>query len=1422
MVEAKKDNDFPLYLGIFFFSGSVLLFELSLMRVFSILQWNYLAFMIISIAFLGYGASGTFLSVFSSLLKKAEGIKLYKYLFFFSLLFSLGSLFSLFIISKIPFDLYRITTDRYQLLYLIIYYLAIATPFFFAGLCISLAISKLPEKVNKIYFCDLGGASIGCIFFLIIANYISLSHLLIIPPLFSFLASFLFSLKLKDKRSFVYIVMGIFIFIILFFGGKSFYFFPINPYKSLFTLLRYPNSQIIDRRENCFSRLEVVESEGVKYAPGLSLNFSGEIPEQLGLVTDGDGLNAITKLGGEDYLKRLRKIEFSDYLPSALGFHLIGNLDNPDKKTLIIGPGGGLDILGGIYNDIEEIWGIEMNPNIKILLQNNYGNYSGNIYNREGIKILTGEGRSLLKGLDQKFDLIQISLIGSSNTASGGFYSISENYLYTIEGFIDFWQHLSEGGNLSITRWLKFPPREIVRLCSISLETLKQMGIEKPENHLAIIRSWATSTLILRKKEIGEEEIRIIKDFCDKRNFDTVYFPGIKEKDANINHILEQNYYYQEIDQLINSFKEDKLKDFYDSYFFNVSAVTDNQPYFFYTLKWQNIPKIIKSTANWQSLIEWGNLIIFATFLQGIIFSIIFIFLPLILKGLPISKRKVKIPFLLYFAFLGLGYMLLEISFIQKFILYLTNPAYSTSIIIFSFLFFSGLGSLYSQKIEKNYIENLKIIILFLCVILILYQIILPHIFSDTLKYGLLIKILITVGLISPLGFLMGMPFPLGIRLISIIDQGKEKGLIPWLWATNSFCSIIASVSAVIIALFFGFRVVAMLATLAYLFGFLVITRGTGSRKKEKRESSPVPIRILIIFLSITLILNFINISEVFASDSDNKQDIVSGVVPHHLLAKDIIEDFFSYISSQGKPEIIVILGPDHFKSGILGENNSFITVKLDSDIHNFKNLKIEPLSWEKIFKENKMIYNNSAVTSDHGIITLLSYIKKYLPETNILPILIPANITKEQMEGLIKTINKNTLLDTIVIASVDFSHYLPSRAADFHDITSIRVLLNFEEEHFRNIEVDCWQALYAVRLFAKLRQKEVPHIIAYKDSIDFLNLELEETTSYLSVVFGEDKSADYLSDLSLENFSSGIKTILLVGDIMLGRGVEGLIRKNSIYYPFQEINQFLRGVDIVFGNLEGPIVSNPPEFPTNSLKFAFNPELIKGIFRSHFNLFSLANNHTPDMGKEGLAETKKWLRKYGMAFVGNPFSDSSDNLSYSFIRDNITFLAFNQIFPFIHKEEEMMKAIKTVKFLNPDNFLIVSIHWGEEYQLTNSQTQQKLAYKIIEAGADLIIGHHPHVVQNIEKYRGKLIFYSLGNFIFDQYFSLDTQQGLAVGLEIYPDRLSCRLFPLQINLSQPALMKQNKASEFLIQLAKRSDDKLVDEIKGGIIKIER
>ena len=296
-------------------------------------------------------------------------------------------------------------------------------------------------------------------------------------------------------------------------------------------------------------------------------------------------------------------------------------------------------------------------------------------------------------------------------------------------------------------------------------------------------------------------------------------------------------------------------------------------------------------------------------------------------------------------------------------------------------------------------------------------------------------------------------------------------------------------------------------------------------------------------------------------------------------------------------------------------------------------------------------------------------------------------------------------------------------------------------------------------------------------------------------------------------------KTILFVGDIMLDRAVERLMKRNSNFYPFQKINQLTKGIDIVFGNLEGPIMKNPPDFSDDSLKFAFSSDMIEGLKFANFNLLSLANNHSLDMGKGGLEETKEFLEKENINFVGDPLKCTEDFL---YQEDDIIFFAFNKTYPSSCSDEEILETIKSVRLKNPKKFLIVSIHWGKEYQLKSYLSQRKLAHKIIDIGADLIIGHHPHTVQEIEIYKNKLIFYSLGNFIFDQYFSKDTQQGLAIGLEIYPNKFIYRLFPIQSKLSQPFLMEQKESEEFLEKLAERSDENLSEQIKNGIIKTKR
>jgi len=541
-----------------------------------------------------------------------------------------------------------------------------------------------------------------------------------------------------------------------------------------------------------------------------------------------------------------------------------------------------------------------------------------------------------------------------------------------------------------------------------------------------------------------------------------------------------------------------------------------------------------------------------------------------------------------------------------------------------------------------------------------------------------------------------------------------------------------------------------------------------------------------------------------------NQISISAGVTPHHLIVKDLIENFFGYISSKEKPETIVLLAPDHFQAGdILG--NNFITISPNTQ--KFYGMKTDRFLIKGLSSKINLIFNTPSIRLDHGITDLMPFIKKHFPNAKIAPFIIPFNISLEETNQFAISLNSLASSKTIVIASVDFSHYLPDSAAKFHDVASIRTLINFQKTNFKKLDVDSWQALYIARAFAYLRNKEFPKVIAYSNSANFFrNKSIDETTSYFSLVFEEN---NFERNKTAEEFNG--KTILFVGDIMLDREVEHLMQKNSVFYPFEKVSQFLRGIDIVVGNLEGPIVKNPPDFGSPSLKFAFSPEVTKALSFSNFNLVSLANNHTFDMGETGFRETKEFLKQSHINFVGHPIRCDKDFL---FKKENIIILAFNKTLSFNCSNEKIAEIVKKIKKSNPKKFLIVIFHWGEEYQPKSSIFQQKLAHQVIEAGADLIIGSHPHVVQEIEEYQGKLIFYSLGNFVFDQYFSKETQESLAVGVEIYPEKIVYRLFPIQSKLSQPFLMESEKAHNFLEKLAQKSTSRLVEEIKKGVIEI--
>jgi len=802
---SKHINSLAIYIGVFLISVATLALEISLTRVFSVAQWYHFAFMVISIGLFGFGASGSFLAIFASLLKKDT----HKLLTLFSLLFSLACILSFLLTNQIPFDPFRLAWDPMQILYILVYYLLLCIPFFFSGICIALVFTKMPEKISKLYFFNLAGSAAGCLAVIYLFLIFDGPGIIIFVSFLGALAALFFSLNISKNYYKIYKIYKIYnfftitaitiitILLIILILQPTFFEIKMSPYKSLEVMLKYPKSELLFTEWNSFSRIDVFNSSGVRYAPGLSLEYHDLIPEQLGLTVDGDNLNALTYYDGN-----LAAINFTEFLPSSLAYKLGKN-----QEVAIVQAGGGLDVLIALHNNAQSIDVAEINPIIVDLIKNKYRNFTGNLYRNEKVDLYTYEGRNFIRKSDKEYDVIVLSMAGSTEASSTGVYALSENYIYTTEAFEDCYNHLSQNGVLSVTRYLLPPPREDIRIISLGVEALENQGVD-PKNHIIVIRSLQTITMLVKKGEFTSEEIKKIKDFCRENKFDLVYVPGIIEGEANIYNKFLEPYYYRMVQDILFNKSE-----FYNNYLFDVSPVTDDRPFFFHFFKWNKLPDTYKSMGGkWQPFVE-GSYLVPVIFVQALILSFIFIFLPV--YSFKKLKEKIygKYRMLVYFLCLGIGYMFIEIVLIQKFILFLGNPTYSIAIVLFSLLLCSGIGSFFSEKF------NLRKVIIILGILTIIYLIILPYLFHMFLGYGLLARGAISLFIIAPIGFLMGMPFPCGIRIANNIN----KNLIPWAFCANSCASVLGSIMAVIIALSFGFSVVFIFAGIVYLVGLAVV-----------------------------------------------------------------------------------------------------------------------------------------------------------------------------------------------------------------------------------------------------------------------------------------------------------------------------------------------------------------------------------------------------------------------------------------------------------------------------------------------------------------------------------------------------------------------------------------------------------------------
>jgi hypothetical protein len=791
-------------------SAAAIGYELLLMRVLSIAQWHHFAYMIISLALLGYGASGTFIALFKSRLEAR-----FEAVFSASaLLFSIAMVVCFALGQRVPFNALELVWDSHEFINLSLIYLVFFAPFFFAAFCIGIAFTCRRSDINRIYFFDLLGAGLGAV--LIIGALFALipQNALLLLMTLPLVASLIMGIPSRARLP---LMAAQSVWLLMLVAGipQDQLGLRISDYKGLSQALQVIDSRVEYVASSPLGLLTVVKSPTVpfRHAPGLSFGTRHIPPMQLAVFTDADGMTALTRFEGD-----FDSLGYLGDLTAALPYAL---LDEPD--VLVLGAGGGADVLLALYHGANSVAAVELNPQMSELVRETYAEFTGFVYDDPRVSVYTREARGFVAQSDTQYDLIQIGLLDSFAASGAGVQAQSESYIYTVEAIAEYLAHTTPGGLLAITRWLKLPPRDSLKLVATAIDTLDSLGVSEPEQRLVLIRSWNTSTLLIKNGTFTPNDVASIREFARSRSFDTAWFPGIRAIDANRFNVLNEPYLYDGTNALLSRGADE----FIERYKFYIRPANDDQPYFFHFFKWATLPEVIAlRQVGGAGLIEWGYLILIATLLQAAIAGLVLILLPLALveRKWPAGTGPRMGA---YFLLLGFAFLFIEMAFIQKFILFLSHPLYSVAVVLSGFLVFAGLGSAWSaslaRKLEGSRAAPVSVAVGGIAMLTLLYVFLLPVVFQRFIGYSDVFKIALSIVLIAPLAVCMGMPFPLGLKRVAEI----APNFIPWAWGINGFASVMSAVLATLLAIEFGFTFVIVFALILYSIAALILTSST-------------------------------------------------------------------------------------------------------------------------------------------------------------------------------------------------------------------------------------------------------------------------------------------------------------------------------------------------------------------------------------------------------------------------------------------------------------------------------------------------------------------------------------------------------------------------------------------------------------------
>jgi hypothetical protein len=769
-----------LFAGIFLVALSGLVLEVSITRIFSAAIWYHFAFVAVSVALVGLGASGLVVHHRVTKLKGkwAENLTIYS---------AWG------ITIFIPITLFVMHALASQVIYLPLYMVLFSVPFFLIGVIISAAFNAFASVAGRLYAADLIGASAGALLVVLFLVLTGGEGSTLIVGLISAISATLFSRITKNIKKTIGSLMLVAFAISLIFINYATQIFaiPTDPtaQKDLPIYLReHPGSKIVKTEWNSFSRIDVVE--GGEGGEGLVAKV---------FIDGGAGTNIISWDGSTESRQELST--WMQYLPFKM---------MQDPKVLVIGSGGGRDVVASLVSGSKDVTSVEINPIIYDTVKS-YGDRAGNVYSHQYVRPHVDEGRSFITRSSEKYDIIYVPFVDTWASVSSGGLSVSENFLYTLEGFQQYYDHLTERGKIVTVRWLIDAPRFI----STYAKLLEQNGIPQDQlhRHLMMVTSDSytqdpsVTMVVFSKSPFTDEEISFLSQSFSQYDYKPILVPE---------QVMREPY-----DALLSG--DITLEQFYNLFDTKVYPVTDDNPYFLSFEK--PLPPVVE-------------VLLYASI--GIV--AIFLLVPFAWirrrrgereagggeeeVGISIKKREIGIRTVIpYFAALGVGFILIELALLQKLILFMGNPTMTFALLLFTILISSGGGSLLSSRIAKNNMRNLIFVIGGIAGLGVLYVFSLPSIIYSALAEPIEIRAAISIGVLAPIGFLMGMPLPTGMRLLKV----HRPDFIPWMWAINGAFSVLGAVLAIALGIMYGSSFAMILGVLVYL---IALGISVASKKK--------------------------------------------------------------------------------------------------------------------------------------------------------------------------------------------------------------------------------------------------------------------------------------------------------------------------------------------------------------------------------------------------------------------------------------------------------------------------------------------------------------------------------------------------------------------------------------------------------------